>query len=123
MSIPDYRLRFQANSPELMRDLCAVLTTDPLPGLMIGFPQVFRDLNGSDTWAAVWSDIRPLVRDDIHYGNTHLSRPIMFEFLGVAWGVELCGGSGRGATWRSSPARVPGSSCCPICSTTSPPPR
>ena len=81
---PEFNLRFQRWSAGLATDLRAVLTYDGFDPdrLLLGFPYPYRSLYWSDLWLDIWPDLRPLLRTDIPYGTTHVSRPICFERLG-----------------------------------------
>ena len=81
----DYRLSFQANSGRLAEALLDVLT--PAPGLLAGFPHVYRDLHWSGVWCSVWWQIEPLVSRFDVMGNSHVTRPIFFQTVGME-GVE-----------------------------------
>ncbi len=87
---PEFNLRFQRWTPGLAADLQAVLTYDGYDPdrLLVGFPYPYRSLYWSDLWLDIWPHLRPLLRTDIAYGTTHVSRPIFFERLG-ADGVDL----------------------------------
>jgi hypothetical protein len=87
---PEFNLRFQRWSSGLADDLRAVLTYDGFdPGrLFVGFPYPYRSLYWSDLWLDIWPDLRPLLRTDIPYGTTHVTRPIFFERMGQD-GVDL----------------------------------
>jgi Glycosyltransferase GT-D fold len=84
MTHDDYRIGFQANSPALQQALRESLTRTYASGirLLIGFPQVFRDVNGSLVWASVWSDLKRLIPEDVTFGNSHVTRPLVFQYLG-----------------------------------------
>lgn len=76
----DYRLTFQANSGKLADALRAVLTQTP--GLLLGFPHVYRDLHWSAVWCSVWGQIEPMVAGFDVMGNSHVTRPIFFQTVG-----------------------------------------
>ena len=85
---PEYNLAFQRNSPALAADLRRILS----PGvdseeLLVGFPHVYRDVHWSGVWADTWNQAGPLFRSLPLVGNSHVSRPLYFEYTGVA-GVE-----------------------------------
>jgi hypothetical protein len=81
---PEFNLRFQRWSSGLATDLRAVLTYDGFDPdrLLVGFPYPYRGLYWSDLWLDIWPDLRPLLRTDIAYGTTHVSRPVLFQRLG-----------------------------------------
>lgn len=86
----EYNLRFQPWSAPLAADLRAVLTMDGFDAdkLMLGFPYPYRNLHWSGVWLDIWHEIKPLLRTDLSWGNSHVSRPIYFQQLGNR-GVEL----------------------------------
>jgi hypothetical protein len=81
---PEFNLRFQRWSAGLAAELRTVLTYDGFDPdrLLVGFPYPYRSLYWSDLWLDIWPDLRPLLRTDIAYGTTHVSRPIFFERMG-----------------------------------------
>lgn len=87
---PDYRLKFQASSPELAAHLKRVLTLEGYDSstLLVGFPHLYRDVHWSGVWVDIWPELLPLLRGERTFGNSHVSRPIFFQQHGVA-GVEL----------------------------------
>ncbi len=109
----EYGIRFQPNSPKLRAALSDALTSEPVDGLLLGLPQVFHDRNGSLVWSTVWRDLRPLLHDDVVFGNSHVSRPIAFQDLGpravdlwrqVWQDREVCIITGEGSRFELVPA-------------------
>jgi glycosyltransferase GT-like protein len=86
----EFNLKFQPWSADLAADLREVLTFDGYDAdkLMLGFPYPYRNLHWSGVWLDIWAELRPLLRTDLDYGNSHLSRPIFFQQLGSR-GVDL----------------------------------
>lgn len=84
---PEFRLAFQPNSPELMKDLKATIS-EPVDGLMVCMPQFHRDQHWAGIWADVWDQMSPLLSGQESYGNSHVSRPVLFRLLGDT-GVEM----------------------------------
>ncbi|MGX6602475.1 GT-D fold domain-containing glycosyltransferase [Micromonosporaceae bacterium Da 78-11] len=80
----EFNLKFQPRSADLAADLREVLLFDGYDQdkLMLGFPYPYRNLHWSGVWLDIWSELRPLLRTDLTYGNSHLSRPIFFQQLG-----------------------------------------
>lgn len=74
---PAYKLGFQSNSVELATALKEVAST-PTDGLLVGFPEVYRDLNWSKVWADTWPQLKPLVTAHQRVGNAHVTRPVFF---------------------------------------------
>jgi len=87
---PEFNLKFQPWSAGLAADLREVLLFDGYDPetLMLGFPYPYRNLHWSGVWLDVWPELRPLLRTDLKYGNSHASRPIYFQQLGHR-GAEL----------------------------------
>ena len=86
----EFNLKFQPWSADLAADLRQVLTFegyDP-EKLMLGFPYPYRNLHWSGVWLDIWEELRPLLRTDLMWGNSHLSRPIFFQQLGQR-GVDM----------------------------------
>lgn len=98
-------LAFQANSLDLLADLEDVVRAG-VPGLMVGLPQFMRNENYMKLWPAVWGHLRTLVDPDAEYGNSHVSRPLGFKFLGEGsirlWRQVWFGKSVRVITGRGS---------------------
>lgn len=91
---PDYKLRFQRNSPELRQALRALLTEPryrDAPNLLLGMPFPYGVRHWSGVWADIWPQMRPLVSNLDRFGTTHVSRPVFFSYTHDA-GV---------AAWRS----------------------
>ncbi|NMO50354.1 DUF1792 domain-containing protein [Actinoplanes sp. TBRC 11911] len=86
----EFNLRFQPWSADLAADLREVLLFDGYDAdrLLLGFPYPYRSLHWSGVWLDIWSEVRPLLRTDLMYGNSHLSRPIFFQQLGQR-GVDM----------------------------------
>lgn len=111
----DYNLRFQPWSAGLAADLRQVLTTDGFDTdrLMLGFPYPYRNLHWSGVWLDIWHELKPLLRTDLTYGNSHVSRPIFFQQLGTrgvdlwreVWAdEEICVVTGEGSRFSLTPA-------------------
>ena len=86
----EFNLKFQPWSADLAADLRELLLFegyDP-DRLMLGFPYPYRNLHWSGVWLDIWSELKPLLRTDLRYGNSHLSRPIFFQQLGRR-GVDM----------------------------------
>jgi hypothetical protein len=86
---PEFNLRFQPWSAGLASDLREVLEFkeyDP-ERLLLGFPYGYRNLHWSSVWLDIWAELRPLL-PEMTYGNSHVSRPVYFEQLGLR-GIEL----------------------------------
>lgn len=107
-----YRLGFQSNSPELRRALAEVLT-EPLDGLLVGFPTVYRNAGGFTVWPDVWPRLKPLVHSVPKFGNSHVSRPLFFQQYGdegvEAWrqvwaGKDVCVITGSDSRFEPVPA-------------------
>lgn len=86
----EYSVKFQRNSPDLRADLREVLTAEDNDdaSLLVGFPQVFRDMHWSGVWADLWPQLRGILPSDVVFGNSQVSRPFFFTHLGDE-GVEL----------------------------------
>jgi len=86
----EFNLRFQPWSAALAADLREVLQLDGYDPerLLLGFPYPYRNLHWSGVWLDIWAELRPLLRTDVKWGNSHLSRPIFFQQLGRR-GVDL----------------------------------
>lgn len=80
---PDYKLKFQKNSPELADDLRRVLV-EPSDSLLVGFPHLYRDNHWSAVWCDIWPQMKNLVCGDRTFGNSHVSRPVFFQHAGDA---------------------------------------
>ncbi|MEV6298139.1 GT-D fold domain-containing glycosyltransferase [Actinoplanes sp. NPDC051861] len=80
----DFNLKFQPWSPGLASELREVLRFDGFDQerLMLGFPYPYRNLHWSGVWVDIWHEVRPLLRTDMKYGNSHVSRPIFFQQMG-----------------------------------------
>jgi hypothetical protein len=87
---PEFNLKFQPWSANLAADLREVLRFDGYDPekLMLGFPYPYRNLHWSGVWLDIWAELRPLLRTDLKYGNSHSSRPIFFQQLGQR-GTEM----------------------------------
>lgn len=83
-------LGFQPNSRGLMNSLAATLSQSNAiqNKLLIGFPHVFRNTFGSAIWSDVWDDVKSLIEPGQVFGNSHVTRPVFFTFMGQE-GVEL----------------------------------
>ena len=62
----------------------------PVNNLLIGMPYPFRGLYYSGVYSSIWSDLKSvlLVGQHQHFGLSHVTRPIFFQWLGSK-GVEL----------------------------------
>ncbi|MCS4594593.1 DUF1792 domain-containing protein [Brevibacterium sediminis] len=81
MLSPWRNLAFQTNSFELIDALeCTAATREP--NLLIGLPQFMRNTNYLKLWPKIWGRLQTLVHPDQTYGNSHVSRPLAFQFLG-----------------------------------------
>jgi hypothetical protein len=87
---PEFNLKFQPWSAGLAGDLREVLLFDGYDPekLMLGFPYPYRNLHWSGVWLDIWEELRPLLRTDLTYGNSHVSRPIFFQQTGQR-GVDM----------------------------------
>src|SRR5699024_7249924 len=47
MTSPNSNLGFQRNNPHIRRELRKVFNMAPHPDLMVGWPHIYRDMNGS----------------------------------------------------------------------------
>lgn len=84
---PDYRLAFQKRSEALIEALVKVFDSDS-SDLLIGFPNLYRDLHWTKVWSDIWFETKVLFKDLSIIGNSHASRPLFFSATGQA-GVEL----------------------------------
>lgn len=83
---PDYKLKFQENSPAVAEALRETLLK-PSEKLLMGLPHVFRDLHWTNVWVDIWGQFKPLVSEMSRVGNAHVSRPLFFQYTGQA-GVD-----------------------------------
>lgn len=88
---PEYKLKFQSNSPALASQLKEVLQSGSDSQLLVGFPNVYRDVHWSGVWADTWGQLKRIMSSSGLFGNSHVSRPVFFQ---------LCGDEGVDA-WRS----------------------
>lgn len=84
MASPNSNLGFQRNNPHIRRELRKVFDMAPHPELMVGWPHIYRDMNGSQLWSLIWDEIEPHIPAGVMYGNSHVSRPIYFSYMGAA---------------------------------------
>ncbi|MFE2656125.1 GT-D fold domain-containing glycosyltransferase [Brevibacterium sp. NPDC059310] len=84
---PDYRLSFQKRSEALVDSLLNVFSFGS-NNLLIGFPNLYRDLHWTKIWSDIWVDVKPLFEPLGVIGNSHASRPLFFSATGQA-GVDL----------------------------------
>lgn len=77
----DYNAKFQANSPALQDALRSVIE-EPREGVLVGMPNIFTDLFWTNAWAEVWSTVLPLIGAHERFGNSHVSRPLVFQVFG-----------------------------------------
>lgn len=99
MTRNSYRLRFQPNSADLQAELHDALVT-PVPGLMVGMPNLFNDMHWRWVWADIWPSVRPYFTGDTQYGNTHVSRPVFFQAHG------LTGAAAWASIWEGKEALI-----------------
>lgn len=108
---PEYKLRFQRNSPRLSAELRDVLE-NPADGMLVGFPHVYRDHHWTNVWCDIWGQVEPIVRPYSRMGNSHVSRPVFFQFAqhqGVeSWravweGRSVCVITGKGSRFELLP--------------------
>lgn len=89
MTRPNSNLGFQRNNPYIRRELRKVFDLGPTSGLMIGWPHIYRDTNGTQLWSLIWDALQPHIPSGVQYGNSHVSRPIFFSYMGesgiTAW--------------------------------------
>lgn len=87
---PEYSVNFQRNNPDLRADLQDVLTAEDnrAASLLVGFPQIFRDMHWSGVWADLWPQLSGMLPPSVVFGNSQVSRPFFFSHLGDE-GVEL----------------------------------
>ncbi|WP_417218634.1 GT-D fold domain-containing glycosyltransferase [Arthrobacter sp.] len=78
----DFKARFQRNSPELQAALRSVLT-DPPSNLLIGAPHAFSDVHWTRAYAEYWDSCRQLFGGIQRFGDSHVSRPVVFESHGA----------------------------------------
>ncbi|MCW2804743.1 MAG: hypothetical protein JWN06_2960 [Propionibacteriaceae bacterium] len=84
----DYALGFQPNSPELQEDLLRTFAS-PHESVLLGFPHAYRDLHWTTVWTDIWPSLSKIIPTDVkEYGNSHVSRPVFFQFMGNE-GVRL----------------------------------
>lgn len=90
MMRPGYDLYLQRSSPQLMAELRSIWTLDDLDpaSLLLGFPLPFTGPYWMPVWGSLWPELRLITRDDIRYGNTHVTRPVYFRRL-KSRGVNL----------------------------------
>lgn len=111
----DFNLRFQPWSAGMSGDLRSVLTFEGQDAdrLLLGFPYPYRNLHWSGVWLDIWHELKPLLRTDLTYGNSHVSRPIFFQQLGTrgvdlwreVWAdEEICVVTGEGSRFSLTPA-------------------
>lgn len=85
-----YDVKFQRNNPAIRKELEELLTTGNVDGdkLLLGFPQVFRDMHWSGVWADLWPQLSAMLPAGQVFGNSQVSRPFFFQQLGDE-GVQL----------------------------------
>jgi len=76
-----YKLGFQRNTQRIRTALRHVLTQEHTDRLLLGWPQIYRNINGAILWPLVWRDLKEIVPSRLKFGNSHVSRPIMFSDL------------------------------------------
>lgn len=87
MLSPWRNLAFQENSFELI-DALENTAASSEPGLLVGLPQFMRNTNYLKLWPKIWGHLETLLNPERTYGNSHVSRPLAFKFLGES-AVEL----------------------------------
>ncbi|OKL49481.1 hypothetical protein BSR29_00520 [Boudabousia liubingyangii] len=83
----DYNLAFQRNEPGLQSGLKQVLE-EPVEGLLVGFPYIYRDQHWQEVWSDVWFSLKPFLDNHTRFANSHISRPIFFQYMGEK-GVKM----------------------------------
>lgn len=75
----EFNLRFQKNTPGLKEDLAKVfkMSSDKL---LIGMPHRFVNSMWGAVFAENWAALKPIIEKAPVYGNSHVSRPIFFDF-------------------------------------------
>ncbi|GAA3296765.1 GT-D fold domain-containing glycosyltransferase [Arthrobacter citreus] len=79
MTREEYNLRFQKNAPGLKSDLTRVLGMSS-ENLLIGMPHRFVNSMWGAVFAENWSSLKPHVDKATVFGDSHVSRPIFFDF-------------------------------------------
>lgn len=90
MMRPGYDLYLQRSSPQLRAELRGIWTLQDLDPatLLLGFPLPFTGAYWTGVWGSLWPELRLITRDDVRYGNSHVTRPVYFRRLGGR-GVDL----------------------------------
>lgn len=83
---PEFDIKFQKNSPGLTKDLQRVMM-DPSSNLLLGMPHIFGNAHWSGVFAELWHLILPALPKSECFGDSHVTRPLYFSFLGQE-GVE-----------------------------------
>lgn len=78
---PEYSVSFQKNSPGVMGRLKEVLSS-PREGLIVGLPHCYRDRFWTALWLEVWGPMQRYLPRSQMYANSHVTRPLVFQFLG-----------------------------------------
>lgn len=74
-------LKLPLSCHALPHELRAVLHQAP-DGLVVGMPQFNRDIFWSGVWSEYWGRLRPFLEFSGRIANSHITRPIAFQFLG-----------------------------------------
>jgi len=77
---PDFKLAFQRNSAQLQSALHAVLADARGTRCLVGLPYLFKDRWQSRMWLNVWPRLAGVVDHEATFGNSHVSRPLFFQF-------------------------------------------
>lgn len=75
----EFNLRFQKNAPGLKADLAKVFRMGR-SDLLIGMPHRFANAMWGSVFAENWAGIRPHIERTDAFGDSHVSRPIFFDF-------------------------------------------
>lgn len=78
---PEFDIKFQKNSAALTHGLQSVLA-NPSDNLLIGMPHIFGNAHWSGVFAELWHHIAPSLPRVPHFGDSHVTRPLYFSFLG-----------------------------------------
>ena len=74
-------LKLPLNCHDLPVALCSVLRDIP-DNLVVGVPQFNRDIFWSGIWTEYWGRLRPHLEYSGRVANSHVTRPLAFQFLG-----------------------------------------
>ncbi|MET3919910.1 GT-D fold domain-containing glycosyltransferase [Arthrobacter sp. UYEF20] len=78
----DFNVSFQKNSARLQQGLKAAIQGEGAPKLLVGMPNVFVDLHWTTVYHEVWDQVEPMLDATDRFGNSHVSRPLMFQAFG-----------------------------------------